>query len=179
MNVIDAIKTRRSVRAYSPRPIPTEVMARMRQALRYAPSAVNYQPWHFILVQDEAQRKQLAALCPDHGWMAVAPVTVVACALPAKAYPKMGGYFNTAHIDVAMALDHLTLAAAAEGLGTCWIGSFQEDQVKRALAIPAEARVVALMPLGYPATSDLLRPISDEQRKPESEIFSRDRWGQK
>jgi nitroreductase len=89
----------------------------------------------------------------------------------------MGGYGNSADIDVAIALDHLTLAAVAEGLGTCWVGAFDEQRIKRLLDVPAAAKVVALTPLGYPSAPDLNRPLEDGRRKPPAEIFSVDRYG--
>jgi len=177
MNVLDAIRTRRSVRSYATRPIPADVMARMRQALRLAPSACNFQPWHFILVTDETLRRQVAEACNGQRWMADAPVTVVACGLPQQAYKKMGGYGNSADVDVAIAVDHLTLAAVAEGLGTCWIGAFDEEKVKELLGIPKNVKVVALTPLGYPSSADLNHPIEANRRKGEADIFSTDRYG--
>ena len=176
MHVLEAIKTRRSVRSYSSRPIPAEVMERMRCSLRYAPSACNYQPWRFILVTDETLRRQLSQAANDQLWMADAPVTVVACGLPEQAYKCMAGYGNSVEIDVAIALDHLSLAAVAEGLGTCWIGAFREEEVKRLLEIPEEAKVVGMMPLGYPASPDLIAPLDDSQRKSEAAIFTADRY---
>lgn len=177
MDVFEAISTRRSVREYSSRPIPAEVMERMCQALRYAPSACNYQPWRFILVTDAELRRQVAQAANGQTWMAEAPVTVVGCGLPEQAYKHMGGSGNSAEIDVSIALDHLTLAAVAEGLGTCWIGAFDEKQVKRLLEIPRQVKVAAMTPLGYPASADLNFPISDNRRKPPAEIFCTDRYG--
>ncbi|HUU95269.1 MAG TPA: nitroreductase family protein [Phycisphaerae bacterium] len=177
MDVFEAISTRRSVREYSSRPIPAEVMERMCQALRYAPSACNFQPWRFILVTDAELRRQVAQAANGQMWMADAPVTVVGCGLPERAYKHMGGYGNSAEIDVTIALDHLTLAAVAEGLGTCWIGAFDEKQVKRLLEIPRQVKVAAMTPLGYPASADLNFPISDNRRKPPAEIFCTDRYG--
>jgi len=174
MDVMQAIKTRRSVRAYSSKPIPAEVMKRMRQALRYAPSACNIQPWHFILVTDPGLRQKVAHASKEQMWMADAPVIVVACAYPELAYKTMGGYGNSADIDAAIALDHLTLTAVADGLGTCWIGAFSEDQVKKLLDIPDNAKVTAMTPLGYPAEAKLNHPIDEDKRKSEAEIFSID-----
>ena len=124
MDVLDAMKTRRSVRAYSDRPIPADVMGRMKQALRMAPSACNIQPWHFVLVSDAAMREKIAQAAHKQTWIAQAPMIVVACGLPIKAYKGMGGYGNSVDVDLGIALDHLTLAAVADGLGTCWIGAF-------------------------------------------------------
>ena len=176
MDVLEAIRRRRSVRAYSTQPIPAEVMERMRQALRSAPSACNYQPWHFVLVSDEKLREEIAKAANGQLWMAAAPITVVACALPEQAYKGMGGHGNSADVDVAIALDHLTLAAVADGLGTCWIGAFAEPEVKRLLGVPRPVKVVAMTPLGYPASADLIRPMEETKRKPPAEIFSTDRY---
>jgi len=179
MNVLEAIKTRRSVRSYSSRPIPADVLERCRQALRWAPSACNFQPWRFILVTAPELRGQVARAASDQLWMADAPVIVVGCALPEQAYKGMGGYGNSAEIDVAIALDHLTLTAVAEGLGTCWIGAFDEGEVKRLLEIPPQAKPVAVTPLGYPASADLNFPLSDADRKGADAVFSTDRYGRR
>jgi nitroreductase len=179
MDVLEAIKTRRSVRAYSSREITSESLERCRQALRFAPSACNYQPWRFIFVTDAGLRKELARASYEQTWIAEAPVVVVACALPHQAFTQMGGHGNSAEIDVAIALDHLTLVAVAEGLGTCWIGAFSEPTVKRLLDVPEEAKVVALTPLGYPKSADLNRPLHDSDRKRADEVFSTDRYGRR
>jgi nitroreductase len=177
MDVLTAIKTRRSVRSYASRPIPADVLERMRQALRCAPSACNFQPWHFIFVTDAELRRKVAEAANNQLWMAEAPVTIAGCASPPHAYKYMGGHGNSAEIDVAIALDHLTLAAVAEGLGTCWIGAFDEGKVKRLLEVPKQAKVVAMTPLGYPASPDLHYPLDETDRKSAAEIFSTDRYG--
>jgi nitroreductase len=151
-------------------------MERMRQALRLAPSACNFQPWHFILVTDAALRREVARAANGQLWMADAPVTVVGCGLPQEAYKRMGGYGNSVDVDVAIAMDQLTLAAVAEGLGTCWIGAFDEAKMKGLLNIPEQVKVVAMTPLGYPSSADLNHPMEDGRRKPPTEIFSVDRY---
>lgn len=176
MNVIEAIQNRRSVRAYSPKPIPADVLQRLRNALRWAPSACNLQPWHFIFVTEPSRRQELARACHDQTWMAQAPLIVTACGVIDQAYPQMGGLGSSMQIDVAIAVDHLALAAVAEGLGTCWIGAFDEPAVKKLLAIPAAVRVVALMPVGYPASANLIHPVDESQRKAQAEVFSEERW---
>lgn len=176
MTVLEAIQLRRSVRDYSPRPIPAEVMQRMKDALRLAPSACNHQPWRFVLVTDPDLRQAVAHAARDQMWMAPAPVTVVACGYPDRAYPRMAGRYNSVEIDVAIALDHLTLAAVAEGLGTCWIGAFNEEKVRAILGIPNEVRVVAMTPLGYPASAELIHPPPADYRKPEPEVIGENRF---
>ncbi|MCY2953511.1 MAG: nitroreductase family protein [Planctomycetota bacterium] len=176
MTVLEAIKLRRSVRAYSLRPIPDDLMQRMRDALRYAPSACNIQPWQFILVTDATLRRQLARAAKEQMWMADAPVTIVACGYPKLAYPRMGGRHSSLDIDIAIALDHLTLATVAEGLGTCWIGALFEEQVKAILDVPDDVRVVAMTPLGYPASGSLIHSVTEDQRKSEAEVSSVNRF---
>ncbi len=178
MNVLDAIRTRRSVRSYAPeKPIPPEVMQRMLQALRLAPSACNIQPWHFILAASDSLRQELAQAANGQTWMAEAPVTIVGCGFPDQAYKRMGGYGNSVDVDLAIALDHLTLAAVAEGLGTCWIGAFDEAKVKALLGVPQQVKVVAMTPLGYPSSPELNHPAAPEARKGEDAIFNLDRYG--
>jgi nitroreductase len=152
------------------------VVERMRRAIREAPSACNYQPWHFVFVTDGRLRREIAAAANGQRWMADAPIIVVACGLPRQAYKSMGGSGNSVDIDVAIALDHLTLAAVADGLGTCWIGAFAEGRIKSLLGIPRSAKVVAMTPLGYPASPELIRPLAESARKPAAEVFSMDRY---
>ena len=176
MDVIDAIRTRRSVRKYRPDPIPPKLLDRMKEALRLAPSACNLQPWTFILVQDPALRRSLAEVCGKQTFIADASVIVVGVGHPERAYKRMGGDGNSVDVDVAIALDHLTLAAAAEGLGTCWIGAFDEELVKSLMGIPKTDHVVALVPVGFPAEAGLLCPVREGSRKAASEIFRTDRY---
>jgi nitroreductase len=126
----------------------------MRDALRLAPSACNFQPWKFIWVQDGDLRRRVAEAANNQEWMADAPCIVVGCGRADDAYKKMGGDGSSIDVDLAIALDHLTLAAAAEGLGTCWIGAFNQAAVKELLSVPLDVKVVALTPLGRPAAPE-------------------------
>jgi len=171
MNVMEAIRTRRSVRKYDSRSIPEDVLQRMKDALRLAPSACNFQPWKFVLVSDAALKERIAQAAGGQTFIAEAPLIVIGVGLPDAAYKTMGGSGNSAEIDVTIALDHLTLAAAAEGLGTCWIGAFAAEKVGRLVNAPAGARIVAMTPLGYPADPGMLRPADPSRRKGEGEVF--------
>jgi nitroreductase len=179
MDVLTAIRNRRSVRSYAERTIPVQVLERLRQVLRSAPSACNYQPWHFVFVMDPAVRRRLGELANGQQWIADAPLIVVGCANPDEAYPAMAGRRCSAEVDVAIALDHLALAAVVEGLGTCWIGSFDEGAVVSLLGVPAGYEIVAMMPVGYPSSPDLNHPLEERLRKPAAEIFSNDRYGRR
>lgn len=176
MTVLEAIRSRRSVRRYDARPVPADVMERLKDSLRLAPSACNFQPWRFVLVTDANLKQDLARAAKNQMFMAEAPLIVVGCGFPDRAYKNMGGYWNSTEVDVAIALDHLTLAAVADGLGTCWIGAFNEEEVKKVLNIPANVKVVAMTPVGYPMSADLIRPVSESARKSPAEAFANERF---
>jgi nitroreductase len=143
MELYEAIRARRSVRNYDPRPVPREALGRLLEAARQAPSANNLMPWRFIVVTDLACRKAMAESGTYGRFLANCPVVIVACGdavLSSKWYA----------VDTAIALEHIALAAAAEGLGSCGIGSFDEATVCKLLAVPEGQRIVALLGLGYP-----------------------------
>ncbi|MCU0859988.1 MAG: nitroreductase family protein [Thermoplasmata archaeon] len=150
MDLMEAIKTRRSIRRYKPTPVPENLLKDALGAARLAPTANNSQPWRIVVVTDEDARLKLAAAANGQRFMAQAPVVLVACGVPDEAFSTVGGYMSSHVMDATIAVDHLTLAAHALGLGTCWVASFKEEKVKEALHIPDDIRVVAMTPLGYP-----------------------------
>ncbi|UCG71169.1 MAG: nitroreductase family protein [Thermoplasmata archaeon] len=150
MDLLEAVKARRSIRRYKPTPIPDEILQKVLSAARLAPSANNSQPWKFVVVRDEDLKIKLIQACNNKKWIAEAPIVIVACGFPDEADAYMGGYMNSFAVDVAIALDHLVLTATNLGLGSCWIGRFKEEKVKNILEIPQDVKVVALIPLGYP-----------------------------
>jgi len=158
MDFTEVVKARRSVRKYTSSPLDEEAVKRIFRAFRQAPSASNKQPYKLLVIRDEDKKLKLVHACKGAKWIAEPPIVLVACAYVDEAYPTMGGYMSSYPIDVAIALDHLTLAAAAEGIGTCWIGAFSEERVKDVLDLPKDVKVVALMPMGYPAEEPEARP---------------------
>jgi nitroreductase len=150
MSVLDIIRERRSVRAYKSDPIPEESLRRVLEAARLAPSGKNLQPWKFICVQDSGLKRKLAKASNAQYFIVDAPLILVACGFPDECYRSLGRYMKSWPVDVTIALEHLILQAQEEGLGTCWIGSFEEDEVKSLLAVPDHVKVLALTPLGYP-----------------------------
>lgn len=171
MDFYQTINARRSIRSYRPDPVPDDVFNRVMEAARLAPSAKNIQPWKFITVRDPKVRQELAIACNNQQSVAQAPITICGCAIERICYRGMGGYWNSWAVDLSIALDHLILAATAEGLGTCWIGAFKEAEVRRVLQIPEDIKIVALTPLGYPVHEARAMP-----RKPMSEITCLDRY---
>ncbi len=151
MDLYDVMRSRRSVRSYRPDLIPEEKLNSVLEAVRISPSGHNRQPWKFVLVNDGELKKRLATACGSgRGFIADAPVIVVGCGY--KIPTNRGGYMGDMGmlVDVTIAFTQLTLAARAEGLGTCWIGSFENSKVKQILGIPEDVNVVAISPLGYP-----------------------------
>ena len=150
MNVFEAIHKRYSVRSYADRSVEPEKLARILEAARLAPSAGNRQEWRFVVVTEPQMRKQMMAAASNQAFVGEAPIVLAACA-ETDEHPMRCGQLCYP-IDVAIALEHIALQAVEEGLGTCWIGAFNEDEVRRILNIPADVRIVELMPLGYPTT---------------------------
>lgn len=171
MDIYEAVRERTSIRAYKPDPIEEDKLERILDAARLAPSGKNGQPWTFIVVKDEEIRRKLVPACKNQEFVGQAPVVVVACGHEERAYKKMGGYWNSMPLDIGIAIEHLMLAAVSEGLGTCWIGAFFEEQVREILGVPEGVKIVALTPVGYPAGEKTPRP-----RKSLDEIIMHDRW---
>ena len=146
--VLEAIKKRQSVRSYQDKEIPEEILQQILEAGRLAPSAKNTQSWKFIVVKDENLRKKLIPACKDQKFVGEASVVIAGCATNPDYIMSNGEHAYS--IDLAIALDHMSLEAASLGLGTCWIGAFYQDQVKEILNVPEDVRIVSLMPVGYP-----------------------------
>ncbi|RJX20321.1 MAG: nitroreductase family protein [Ammonifex sp.] len=150
--IVSIIKERRSVRRFKKEPVSREVIENLLEAARWAPSGGNIQPWFFYVVGDQDKRACLAAASLNQRFIAEAPVVIVVCAEPsrsARIYGERGRYVYCIQ-DTAAAVQNILLAATAYGLGSCWVGAFDENQVRHCLGIPAERRPVALIPLGYP-----------------------------
>ena len=169
MDVMTAIRERRSIRAYQERDVEKDKLERILEAGRLAPSARNFQEWKFVVVRDPELRRALAEAADAQRFVGEAPVVIVACAT--ETHYTMPCGLPSYQIDVAIALTHMTLQATAEGLGACWIGAFKTDEVKRLLGIPEEVGVVELLPLGYP-----MHHPPPKSRKALSEIVSYNRW---
>jgi nitroreductase len=150
MDVLEAMKQRKSVRNYQPTPLSAEQIQKIFNSVRMAPSVDNLQPWRFVVVTDEDVKRDLAAASGNEKWIAEAPVVVVACGLLDEAHGMIGGYMNSYSVDVALAMAYMTLAAHSEGLGTCWVNTFNEEKVRTAVQASEDVRVIALTPLGVP-----------------------------
>jgi nitroreductase len=170
MTVTEAIRRRKSVRSWKDSPVEDEKLDQLLEAARLAPSASNRQEWRFVVVTDPGMRKKLASAARDQAFVGEAPV-VIACCAETDEHRMTCGQLSYP-IDLAIAIDHMTLVAAELGLGTCWIGAFHEDRVKKLLGIPDEIRVVELLPVGYPADTS----PKEKTRKPLDQIVHREKW---
>lgn len=182
MDVLEAIKTRRSIRKYKPDPIDDALLTKVLDAARLAPSWANTQCWRFVVVKDKDTRNKLAdTLTPTNSAMDAirnAPIAIVACAEMGKAGAH-GGPWETDKgdwfmFDVALAMENLVLAAHSLGLATVHVGLFDAKKAEAALGVPAGFCVVEMTPLGYPDQVRDARP-----RKELSEIIFYEKWGGK
>ena len=168
MEVFDCIRNRRTVREFRPDPIPEEVLSKILQAGRWAPSSSNSQPWHFVVVQDPATLKRLGEIATQGTFVANAPV-VIAIVMENATRPQL---------DAGRAIQQMELVAWSEGLGTCFVGVRQEEQqraVKSLLGIPAELELITVMPYGYRVTGTQRVGTA---RKAISEMVHREKFGQ-
>jgi nitroreductase len=145
MSLIDAISSRRSIRRYTDKGIPESVLNRILEAGRQAPSAANRQPVHFIVLTDLEIKKELSKGIFSR-FIKDSPITIVGCAKTNDILTR-----KWAVIDAAIALQNMVIAAWAMGVGSCWIGAFNENRINRLLNIPQSWKVVALVTFGYPA----------------------------
>jgi nitroreductase len=169
MEFQELIRVRRSIRGYRSDPVPEGILQRILDAGRLAPTAANRQPFQIIVVTHPETRRQLKEVY-DRDWFYSAPLILIGCVDPAAAWQRADG-FNAAEVDIAIVMDHVILAAADEGLGSCWICHFNEARLKEILGIPDGVRVIAMTPLGYPAAEP--RPF---QRKPLEQLVRHERW---
>jgi nitroreductase len=166
MKFSQLINQRRSVRKYNSSIIEREKLEQVLHAARMAPSAVNFQPWHFI-VFTQPGKLDLLHRAYKRDWLKTAPVIILACADHSQSWKRSNDGKDSAYMDVAIAVDHLTLQAAELGLGTCWVCNFDVHRCAEALKLPGYIEPVAMIPIGYPASEE----IPPKKRKPPEEVI--------
>lgn len=147
--LLNCIKERYSVRKFQNKPIEQEKMDILLEAARLAPSASNKQSWKFIVIKDSEKRKQLADICKGQKFVSQAPITIAVCNTNLDYIMTCGQ--KAPVIDGAIAAEHIVLQAVELGLGSCWIGSFYHEEMAELINLPKDYKIVALLPVGYPA----------------------------
>ncbi len=175
MKFIELAKQRCSIRSYTQEIITEKMLNEVLEAGCLAPTACNFQPFQFVVVQEKENLATLAKGYYPADWFAEAPVVIAICSEASKAW-KRANYDekNFADIDAAIAADHMTLAAEDLGLGTCWIGAFDPEIVRKALGVPHDVEPVILLTLGHP--NEKGRP---KTRKPLTELVRHETWTKK
>jgi len=170
MSFLDLANKRYSVRAYRADPVPDEVLAQVLEAARLAPTAANRQPFRLIVIHTRGREDDLKRVY-GRDWFLQPPLVIAIVGLPDTGWVRGSDGANYTDVDAGIVFEHLTLAAADLGLGTCWIGAFDPVAARQVLGLPDDARPIAFTPLGYPAGE--FRP---KQRKPLEELVSYERW---
>jgi nitroreductase len=173
MRIPDIIRERRSVRAFTAQGVSDEEAETLVEAACLAPSAGNLQPWEFVVVKDPGVKRRLVEAAHGQSFISKAPVVFVVCAVPGRSASGYGSRGRELYClqDTAAAVQNLLLTATANGLGSCWIGAFDEGRAADALGFPEGIRPVAIVPVGYPAESPRQRP-----RRPVKQVTRWDRW---
>jgi len=169
MDFSKVIAERYSVRAYKPDPVEEEKLERVLEAARLAPTAVNYQPFQLIVIHTEGREDELNRIYRKD-WFVQPPLVIGVVALPDKGWVRRDGR-SYLDVDAAIVMDHLILAAANEGLGTCWIGNFDLEGAREVLGIPDDVEPIAFTPLGYPDDEPKAK-----KRQPLEALVRYERW---
>ncbi len=173
MKFLDLVRKRQSERRYSAKPVPREIIERCLEAARLAPSACNSQPWTFLVVEGDTKDRLAAAafsgIYSMNSFAGRAPALVVVVTERSKYFARLGGQFRGVQyslIDIGIACEHLILQAAEDGVGTCWLGWFNEKGVKKVLDLPRSSRIDVVISLGYPESEN----PRDKKRKELGEV---------
>lgn len=164
---LDLVKKRYSVRSYEERQVEKEKLDYIMECVRLAPSAVNFQPWHFYVVTDADKLRDIKSTYKRE-WIQSAPCVILACADHDESWHRRSDNKDHADIDIAIAVEHLCLAASEQGLGTCWVCNFDAVLCRQLMALPENMEPVALIPVGYTSDTDI--PV--KKRKDIGEICS-------
>jgi nitroreductase len=170
MNFQELINQRYSVRAYRPDPVEEDKLARVLDAARIAPTAANRQAFRVIVVETGKRKSDLQRIY-GRDWFVQAPLVLCVCAVPSEAWVRKADGWNAAEVDATIVMSHIVLAAAEEGLGTCWIAAFDPAAAREVLGLPLEVIPSAFTPLGYAADS----PVP-KKRRPLADLVRRDHW---
>lgn len=170
MSFLNLARSRYSVRSYQDREVEKDMILQVLEAGRLAPSAVNFQPLHYIVITESEEKQKILDAYP-RGWLKEAPAIIVVCGNHKESWKRRDGK-DHCDIDATIAIDHMTLAAADLGLGSCWVCAFDAKSCHESLGLPEHMEVIALLPLGYPKGER----ITEAKRKSMEELVSWERY---
>lgn len=171
MTFADLARARYSVRAYQPDPVPDDLLAAVLEAGRLAPTASNRQPFRIVVIHTAGREEALGRVY-SRPWFVAAPIVLAVCSVPSEAWARVNHDGRSyADVDAAIAMDHMVLAAADVGLGTCWVAAFDPAAAREVLGVPDEVEPLLFTPLGFPAD----RPKAKDRRSVE-ELVRYERW---
>jgi nitroreductase len=168
MTVLEAIRKRYSCRAYQDKPIEADKLQKLLEAARLAPSAKNLHDWRFVVVTEKEKKQRLSEAANNQSFIAGAGAVIVACSI--SDYVMRCGQ-PAGPIDVAIAMEHMCLAATELGLASCWVGSFYPDKVRAVVNVPENVTIIELLAIGYPADTQ-----KQPSREPMESIVSFESW---
>lgn len=170
MDVFEAITKRQSIRCFKPEPVSDDSMKVILEAGRLAPSSLNKQRRRFIVVNDELKKARLADASQDQRFVAKAPTIIVVCS-DDNTEQKLANGVSSWVADTTLSVSFMMLAAVEKGLGSCWIGAFEEESVRQVLGIPQNIKICCLLPVGIPASRS-----KRTSKKPLESLVSYERW---
>jgi len=169
MEFLELAKKRYSCRDYKSDPVEDDKLQQILEAARLAPTACNLQPFKLVVIHTKGREAELRRIYSS-SWFTQAPVIICACGITSESWKRRDGK-DYCEVDATIAMDHLILAAASLGLGTCWIGAFNPDSAREILGLPGNVEPIAFTPLGYPADQP-----GGKSRKSLNEIVRHERW---
>ena len=170
MQFSELVEKRYSVRAYKPDPVEDGKLQQVLEAARLAPTAANRQPFQIVVIHTAERKAELGRIY-GRDWFVQAPLIICACGIPARGWVRRDDEKSYCDVDVAIVMDHLILAAADLGLGTCWIAAFDPVAAREVLGLPDDVEPIAFTPLGYPADQP-----GPKKRKALTELVRYERW---
>ncbi len=172
MNLLELAQKRCSIRKYASSPVEDEKLAYILEAGRMAPSAVNFQPWYFVIIRQEAGRAKIQE-CYAREWFRSAPLYILVCGDHSQSWKRSSDRKDHMDIDVAIATEHISLAAAEQGLGSCWVCNFDTDLCRKHFNLPDTIEPAVILTIGYPESPDLFEQTSKTRKTLEEIIKAR------
>lgn len=171
MKLLDLIQKRCSIRDYSDQPVEQEKLDYIIEAARLAPSACNLQPWRILMIQSDEGKEKIRK-CYGRDWFKTAPLYLVVCGDHSESWKRDSDKKDHADVDIAIATEHICLAAAEQGLGTCWVCHFDVQRCSELFNIPKDVEPIVIIPIGYPSDPDLFEKTPTKRKSTDEIVIS-------